>query len=222
MRDLSLSEELLVLCTGEEGRTLGSNLELALIGSAMAEFILTGHLKVEGQGRKARLVLAKAPEPGHPFYGSVWAAMAKRGFGRKPADLVRAASGKKQDRRLRELLAAEGILRKERRSFLFFRWHVFPVQDEAVREAVITELRRRIESPDETDESSTVLIALLSVTGAARRVFGRAYVREHRQALKAIVEASGEAPEAVKQVLAAIQSSAAVVAGAAAAGAASD
>ncbi|MCQ8184112.1 GOLPH3/VPS74 family protein [Parvularcula maris] len=221
MRDLSLSEELLVLLTGENGRSLSSSVDLALAGCVLAELLLDGHLRVEGEGRRSRVHEVKPLVTDHPFYVSAWAAMAKKGFGKKPSTLVTAVGSGKRTKLLREALASEGMLQREARRFLFFRWNHYTLNDAAVRTGIIDELKNALSSDGPVDDGAAVLIALLSVTGTAKRVLGREFAREHRARIKDMADEAGHAAEAVKQAIAAVQASAAVIASTAAVGAAS-
>jgi hypothetical protein len=220
MSDLTLTEELVVLLTQEKGGLAGQMPDLMLAGAALAEFLLTGHARVEGEGRRAKIHEVSPPSTDHPFLGEVWTAMARLGFGRSGSRLLTRAASRRRTRVLQEKLAGDGVLTATQKHFLFFRWTSYRLTDPGAREAIADQLRKAIRQGGEVDDGASVLIALLNVSRAGKNTLGADFWKKNRKRIDEVAKGSGAATEAVRQAIEAVQTATLVVIAAGAGGSA--
>ncbi|WP_347350752.1 GPP34 family phosphoprotein [Intrasporangium sp.] len=173
---LPLHAEFLLLAHDDRsGRPLidSTHLKAGLAGAAVTELTLQEALRLEGDGRSARLHAtgrAVAPE--------LEEALA-RADGRSPKDAVaRIGGGRSWRDRAGHLEAAtlaglEGAgvgVRGEQTVLGVFHRKVWREQDPAVEREIVERLRNAVRATGEPDTRTAVLVSLLSATGLLRKV----------------------------------------------------
>lgn len=173
---LPLHAEFLLLAHDDEtGRPLvdGMHLKAGLAGAAISELALQGALRLEGQGRSARLHATgeiSAPELAEAL---------DRADGQSPKNAVaRVGGGQSWRNRAGDLEAAtleelerSGVgLSDEESAFGIFHRKVWREKDPAVEQQIVSRLREAVHSSDEPDPRTAVLVSILDATGLLRKV----------------------------------------------------
>ena len=219
---LRLHEEARLLAhLPEKGRSpFGSTHVHALAGGVLGELLLEERVRVEGEKRKARLMVVQPRQLGDPLVDE-W--LERMRSARKPAAPAtwaqRIAGGKHLDVRVTERLCALGLLRpEERRSLWVFKVRRHALARPDVREEIVGRLRHAIVSDGPVDDPRTVV--LVALVKAAGMVVDRATAKARKARLKALAEGQA-AGEAAAAAVAAAQAAAMVASAVAASTAAS-
>lgn len=157
--------ELLLVATGDDGKSLAgrSELDLALAGAALCELAATRRVALEG----GRLTVLDARPGGDPLLDHALAVFATKG-GKKP-DRVLPAVAKGMTARTYEWLVANGAVRVDDGGFLRSRRH--PVQDRAARAALVEAGGRVLAGTATPDLHTGSVLALLAAAGAVTKVY---------------------------------------------------
>ncbi|MFO7193469.1 MAG: GPP34 family phosphoprotein [Thermocrispum agreste] len=207
-----LAEELLLLAYDDHtGRQAwGSNIDYALAGAVLIELADLDHVRLDGTGRKARLVVRSTSPTGHPVLDA-WQGKVADQAGRKPKDVVgKLATGLRE--RLLDHLAQRGILRKERDRILgLFPTTRWPAHDSTHEAELRAHLRRALVDGVQPEPRLAALIALLHAVDAVPRVVGAADRKLAKQRAKAIAEgnwASDATRKAIEEMTAVVATAA--------------
>ncbi len=222
---LPLHAEFLLLAYDDAtGRPLvdGTHLKAGLAGAAITELVLQGSLRLDGEGKAARLHATGqvvAPE---------LVEVLDRAEGQSPKNAVaRVGGGQSWRDRAGELQAAtleklerSGVGARDEESVLgIFHRKVWREKDPTVEREIVGRLRSAVHSTGAPDDRTGVLVSLVHATGLLRKIFPD----EDKHALKARAEeisVGSWGGDAVRQTIQEIQA-AVVVATIAAGGAAS-
>jgi hypothetical protein len=207
-----LYEELLLLALHDTKGTpvFGVQSEFALGGALLAELLMAGKVRLDGEGRKERLQLADRRPLGDELLDEC---LAKVEAARRPAALqtwvTRFAHTSRLRRRASEGLVRRDILRREEgRVLLFFPHTTFPERNPGPERELLRRLKDAIRRDSgQVDPRTTVLISLAGKTGLLRHVFRgeqeRDELKRAKQRIASIV--AGEATgHATKQAIVAL------------------
>ncbi|GGB27982.1 hypothetical protein GCM10011492_17770 [Flexivirga endophytica] len=162
-----LSEELLLLCTTEDGKWLasGQSVPVALAGGLLAELALQGRVAVD---ERDRLALPGGATPqGDPTLDRALETFRSKA-GKKPKDVLgRVAKGLGDE--LYDRLAAAGIVAIERGRFL--RPNRFPLRRPDVRARVWNDVAAVLVGTARPDPRTGTLLGLVQACGAVPAIF---------------------------------------------------
>lgn len=221
-RQLPLHAEFALLVHDDAtGRVLvdSTKLKAGIAGAAVVELTLQGALRLEGEGRRARLHgtgQTVAPELGEALARadgqSPKNAVARIGGGSSFTD----RAGRLLDATLADLERAEVGSRDQERILGIFPRQVWRERDPRLEQAILERVRQAIDGAV-PDERTAALIALLHATGLLRKLFPELDKRA-LSARAADISAGGWGGDAVRKAVEEVQ--AAVTAAVIAAGAA--
>lgn len=207
MRDLSLGEAILLLSLHDEkGTRRGSYVEYALAGAALADLALRGQLAA-AEDKDGVMVLVDPTPTGNRFIDRALEAIkakVKDGRARAKALVEAVASTKKLREPLLERLIADGILHREEKSFLFFRWDVHPEADPTAERALKDHLETVMFGSGEVAPEDAVLIALAEKTSLLRINFDKDMLREHKGRIETIAKGDNLATTATRATIDAV------------------
>lgn len=207
-RQLILPEEIMLLILNDEtGAKMTSWAGYVCAGAAIAELALEGALRMEGEGKKARLAREGALRPDHPYLAAVARLIEDKGLRKPPSDLVGHVGQKREP--LRVLLSGlvdSAILEKERRRILgIFPVTRYPLADKGAEMAIRDRLSRVMFDGHEATPRDAALIALADQAGVLRRNFDKAKLKEHKDRIKAVQNGDALGIGATKEAIQAVQ-----------------
>ncbi|MFD1824495.1 MULTISPECIES: GOLPH3/VPS74 family protein [Mumia] len=197
-----IAEDLVLLVTDDEtGKkaSTGTGLDAALGGAILMELALRGRVEVEGEGRKAKVVVRDGGPTGEPLLDDAVARLSS-GEPLAPRSAV-ALLGKKAQERLHDSLVGRGILRREEGRVLgIFPVTRWPAADSAHESALRTQLHDvLVVGVDPTPEVAAT-ISLLHAADLLGTVVDRADRKVAKQRAKEI-ESVAWASAGVRQVV---------------------
>ncbi len=199
---LKLMEEVILLALDDrKGVFIGaaSGTVLFTVGAAvMMDLTLSGRAEITG-----RKVTLKDPQStSDDILDDALALLRKWNKPRNLRDAIgRTANGvRKLKKRLLERLVERGILRKERRSFLFLPYSVYPTADEYPETLVRQRVRGIVLEGHAAEARDEVLIALMDAGGLTNAVFDKSERKGAKARLKEIAKNS-QAGKAVKELI---------------------
>jgi hypothetical protein len=215
MRDpllLTLPEEVLLLALNDEKGTVhfGASFAQAAGGALLAELLLRGRLGVEGEKKKARVVVRDARPLDDPLLDDALTRVADDGKRRSPAHWVQNFAGLKHLKgRLARRLVDHGVLKEEEdRILLLFHRTVYPEADHRPEREIIRRLRGAILATTSRIEPRTVvLLALAKHAGLLKHVLDKDRLKQRKQRIDRLIagEIAGQATrEAVQAMQAAV------------------
>jgi hypothetical protein len=144
----------------------------------------------------------------------------KKGFRRKPADLVSAlANARGFLKPLQDQLVALGMVKRQTQKVLFFfNREVYPQRNGQPEAALISHLRQIIQSDAPVDERDIILIALAEKTGLLKRNLGADVVKARKQRIQDIIETKPLSSKAAQDAIEAMEAAMLMVIVAASAG----
>jgi hypothetical protein len=222
---LPLHAEFLLLAHDDEtGRPLidGTHLKAGLAGAAISELALQGALRLEGDGRSARLRASGegvAPELVEAL---------ERADGQSPKNAVarvggaqswRNRAGELETATLEELERAGLGEQDEESAFGLFHRKLWREKDPSAEREIVDRLRAALHTDGEPDARTAVLVSLLAATGLLRKVLADEDRRTLSERAKEI-SAGTWGGEAVRQTIQEIQAAVvvSVISGSGAAG----
>ena len=192
-RQLYLQEEILLLALHDEKGTLhfGASFDHAAAGAILAELLLAGRVRVEGEKGKARILLNGSEPLGDPLLDECLQRIAEEKKNKKPMEwITRFAHVKKLKKRVAARLVEEGILKEEEDKVLFvFNRTIYPEADSRPEHETIDRVRRAVVgSAPEVDPRTVVLIALSKHTGLLSRAVEKDVLKSHKKRVEALVK----------------------------------
>ena len=208
-RALHLYEQMLLLALDDERGTVffGTSSEHALAGAMLAELVLDGHLRLDGEGKAAKVLVGPEASTGDALLDEAIALVAADSRPRAVTHwATKFAAVKKLKHRAATALVDRGILRatQDRVLFVFERTR-YPEKDRRPEQQLIHEIKTvLLGSGRNVDPRTVTLIALAHRTGVLRRVMDKHLLRERSERLEKL--ASGDlAASAASEALAAMQ-----------------
>jgi len=202
MAALTLPEALLLLGFDADRETTrhGLALNYALAGAQLSELVLAGKIAVEPE----HVIVADATPTGDPQLDDLLAKIASTSDRRRrPGHWVMKRKSNAVATYSRRLCGARALTRRRTRVLGIVPRTVFPIVNVAAREQALAEVSAALSSPAEPQPPEAALIALLHVTGLARKLFDDP---EQRARAKRIAEGDVVAT-AVKRAVDAVNAS---------------
>lgn len=202
MTDLTLSEQMLLLVLHDErGNKVVEYAETVTAAAAIAEMVLGGML-VPSPDKKDRYSWGSNTTSDDAFLAEVRNAIDQKGVSKKVKNLIPAiAKTKRIFDPLYDRLVDRGILRREQKSFLFFKWSRFPEKDPTAERALKARLEQVMFQNQEPTPGEAAIIALSDAVGALSKNFDKGLLKEHKDRIKAIAKGEGVVSDAVKSVI---------------------
>jgi len=207
--ELHLHEELMLLAFRDrEGTVVGGTMYSHAVGGAvLAELMMAGRLRAEGEGRRTRIHVAAPTPVGNELLDEWLATIAEREKPRTLPDWVgRVAMTKDLKHRIASGLCRRGILRTgEDKVLLIFTRKIYPELDPGPER----ELKSRLEeaifgSPEEIGARTAVLIALAHHSGLLKAVFDKKALKSRSETIDRII-AGDMLGQATKEAIEAMQ-----------------
>ena len=168
---LTLPEELILLALDADSGSISScsaRLPFALAGAVLAELLLAGHIRLDGE----QVVAANGPPPGDEVLRDALALIRNEENRKKIKHWVDRFHSKLhiQERTL-DALAARGIVHHEDRHFLLFHYDRYPMDQRQSRTELRERLRGSLLGPSVNEDRIACLIALAEPCNLVRRAF---------------------------------------------------
>lgn len=167
-----IAEDLLLLATDDATGKItvsSTNLDPALAGAVLMELVMLGRVNLDGEGRKAKVVVVDAAPSGDPVLDGGLQSLIDKGPV-KPSQAI-SVLGKGLRDRLNGTLADRGILRRESGKILgLFPTTRWPAQDQrreaSIRDAVAALLLKGLEP----DGRAAAIISVLTAADMLKTV----------------------------------------------------
>lgn len=224
--ELPLYEEVLLLALDDEKGTtaFGSMYGYAVGGGMLAELLLRERLAVEGEGRKAKVVVRNRQQTGDPLLDEALARVQKAKRLRSPAGWVQAfTSTRDLEVRIAKGLARRGVLRStEDEVLFFFTRKVWPALEHGPERRIRERIERAVTTDEDLDPRTIVLVTLARSTGLLAQIVDKKTLKARKERLDRIAkgEVAGEAARAAMEAAQAAVIAATVAASVAASSAA--
>ncbi len=194
--DLRLHHELLLIALRDETGTpesRASSLEIALGGALLAELLLSGRISIAEDTKKKLVELADSRPFGDEVLDECLELVAEaRRRGRASHWVSRFAHRKRLRHRVAASLCRRGILEDSEASLLLvFKRKAYPTIDPEPEARLVARLRQAIESEEEVDPRTAILLALAHRTGLLRIHFDKKTLKRRKERLESVAE--GEA-----------------------------
>lgn len=168
---LTLPEELILLALDADSGSVSScssRLPFALAGAVLAELLLAGHIRLDGE----QVLAANGPPPGDEVLRDALALIRDQENRKKIKHWVERFHSKLhiQERTL-GTLAARGIVHHEDRHFLLFHYARYPMDQRQARADLRNRVRSALLGPSVNEGRVACLIALAEPCKLARRFF---------------------------------------------------
>jgi hypothetical protein len=196
----------------------------AVGGGVLAELLLRERLAVEGEGRKAKVVVRSRQQTGEPLLDEALERVRVAKRLRSPAGWVQAfTSAKDLKVRIARGLARRGVLRSSEEDVLFFFTRkTWPTMDHGPERRIRERVEKAVTTDEDLDPRTIVLVTLAKSTGLLKTVVDGKTIKARKQRLERIAkgEVAGEAAHAAMEAVQAAVIAATVAASVAASNAA--
>lgn len=206
---LLLHEEVLLLALSEEKGTIecGAWYQQAVGAAVLAELLLAGLVRLEGHGRKARVVPAGGRPLGDPLLDE-WLERIRSDSKRRRLDhwAGKASGTRDLKSRVARGLAKKGVLCvEEQRVLLVFPRTVYPERDARPERAIRARLHGAVfGDAHDLDPRTVVLVSLARSTGLLDVAFGKKALKPRKRRIESIVNGE-ETGRAAKRLVEAVQ-----------------
>lgn len=215
---LFLHEQIILLALRDEKGTFicGSNAGYAMAGAALSELLLMERVEVQGEDRKARLVVLDSSTTGDLVLDECLAKVAGD-KPRSPAEWIpRFVQIKDVAHRVALGLADRGILKADHdKVLLIFSRRIYPEVDPAPEREIIARMHDAIFGEDDAiDPLVGMLVAVAHGSGLLYHVFDRKDLKSAKPRLERIAsgDIGGEATTKAVQAMQAAATTAAIIA----------
>lgn len=205
---LFLHEELMLLALHDEKGTISSaNYPYAISGAVMAELLLSGHLRIDEEGKKKFVGVRSDKSVGDPVIDECLSMVAQAGRRATVQKWVeRFATLKNLKHRVAEGLCKRGILKADEDKILWiFTRKIYPEVNAIPEQDLIDRLKKAIfTEANDLDPRTIVLVSLARGTDMLKLVFDRKDLKARKDRIEGLV--SGELTgKAAREVIEAIQ-----------------
>ena len=220
-RPLTIAEQLFLLShKNETGKNQGRMTAYAFAGAAIADLVLQERLVPDAEKAK-RLNIANDSGTGNLFLDAVLAEIGRKGSGKTAEDYIHhLASKRKVQSALGEGLTEQGSVEKEEKSFLFFKWSIFPEANPEAEVRLIERLSAVMFDGITPSAEDCVIIALADKTGVLSKNFNKQKLKANKARIKDLIKGEIALSKPAIKVIDTISAVAAATAAAAASSAA--
>lgn len=215
--ELTVPEQIVLLAlSNETGERKTEMLEYAAAGAALTEFVILGRLVEAAKAKEKHPSKFSIPDwapTGDAFLDQCAAVIQAQKKPKKAEELVAAiANTRRILTPLIDGLIARGILRQEKKKFLFFKRTVYPEANPNAEQALTASLEGVMFRGETPTTEQSVVIALAHQLSLLKHNFDKAQLKIHKLRIKEIAEGKHLGSEATKAAIEAMHAVLAITA----------